>query len=126
MNLLEAGNENGKLHVNDSLIQFPLGSATEKLPTHFIMGIRPEDVQPGEQGDFSGEVALIEPLGVETILHIKSGQQMLLSTVSGMTRWRINDPIRFNIVREHLHYFDKSSQNRIIGARQAQLEGQPG
>jgi multiple sugar transport system ATP-binding protein len=126
MNLLEASCENGDIYVNNSSIKFPLGLAAEKMPSHFIMGVRPEDVQPGDNGDFSGEVALIEPLGVETILHIRAEEQTLLSTVSGMTPWKIGDSIRFNIVHEHLHYFDESNQNRVVGVRQAQLEGQPG
>ena len=126
INLLPASRENGDLHIDNSPIQFPLGPATEKLPANFIVGVRPEDVQPRPNGEYGGEATLIEPLGVETILHIKAGDQTLLSTVSGMTHWNIGDPIRFNIVQEHIHYFDKSSENRISGARQAQLEGQSG
>ena len=60
------------------------------------------------------ELILIEPLGVETILHIKAGQQTLLSAVSGMTGWRMGDAIQFNIIREHLHYFDPASQRRLL------------
>jgi len=48
---------------------------------------------------------LIEPLGVETILHIRSGEQSLLSIVAGMTNLRIGDEVRFDINRNRLHYF---------------------
>ena len=78
-----------------------------------MLGVRPEDVNPDPNGDFEGEIVLIEPLGVETILHIRSGTQSILSTVSGITHWNFGDSVRFNIVREHLHFFDKSSQTRI-------------
>ena len=48
---------------------------------------------------------MIEPLGVETILHIQTGEQTLLSLIAGLTDLRIGDQVRFNIVRERLHYF---------------------
>jgi multiple sugar transport system ATP-binding protein len=126
INLLPASRENGNLRIDNSPIQFPLGPATEKLPSNFIVGVRPEDIQPQAGGEYGGEATLIEPLGVETILHIKSGNQILLSTVSGMANWSIGDSVQFNIVHEHLHYFDKSNESRISGARQAQLNIQPG
>jgi multiple sugar transport system ATP-binding protein len=114
INLLPASHENGGLHVDDSQIKLALNSATANLPAHFVLGIRPEDIQPDPEGDFAGEVALLEPLGVETILYIKSGQQTLLSTVSGMTSWKIGDTLRFRIIPEHLHFFDQSRQTRIV------------
>jgi multiple sugar transport system ATP-binding protein len=112
INLLSASHQNGDLQVDDSPIKFSLDSAV-KLPPQFVLGIRPEDILPRAEGDFGGEVALIEPLGVETILYIKSGKQTLLSTISGMTGWRIGDMIRFDIIPEHLHFFDQAGQTRI-------------
>jgi multiple sugar transport system ATP-binding protein len=113
INLLNTNRENGLLHIDDSPIKLSLEWTSDKLPTDFVLGVRPEDVHPRADGDFPGEVTLIEPLGVETILHIKSGGQVLLSTVSGMPHWKIGEQIRFNIVREHLHFFDRSNQSRI-------------
>ncbi len=113
INLLNSSRANGNLHIDQSDIKLSLAGNGFKLPEHFVAGVRPEDVHPDAGGPFAGEVMLIEPLGVETILHIKSGQQTLLSTVSGMATWKIGEAIRFNIVREHLHFFDKASQNRI-------------
>lgn len=114
INLLNASRDNGTLHIDNSSIHFPWEMHMEKVPSNFVMGIRPEDVFPNPEGDFTGEVVLIEPLGVETILHIKSGDLTLLSTVSGMTHWKMGDAVRFNIIREHLHFFEKSSRNRIV------------
>ena len=114
INLLDTSLEDGTLHIDNSPVNLSLNSHANGLPRHFVTGVRPEDVHPADNGDFSGEVALIEPLGVETILYIKSGEQTLLSTVSGMANWTIGDSIQFNIVKEHLHFFDKQSQNRIV------------
>jgi multiple sugar transport system ATP-binding protein len=113
INLLKASHQNGTLQVENSLIQFPLGAGTADLPADFVLGIRPEDIHPDPNGDFSGQVTLIEPLGVETILHIKTGEQTLLSNISGMSHWRIDDTIHFNIIRERLHFFERGQQTRI-------------
>jgi len=117
INLLNASRDNGTLHIDNSPIHLPWEMHMEKVPPSFVLGVRPEDVAPNSDGEFGGEVMLIEPLGVETILHIKSGDQTLLSTVSGMTHWKMGEAIRFNIIREHLHFFERSSRNRIAVKR---------
>ena len=68
------------------------------------------DVQPTNDGPFTGRVALIEPLGVETLLYIKSGEQTLVSTVPGITRIQLGSDLRFDIVRERLHFFDSAGE----------------
>lgn len=105
INLLQAGRENGTIHVTDSPIALPVGTINGRLPQSFLLGVRPEDVQPQSDGPFVGQITLIEPLGVETLLYIKSGAQTLVSTVPGMTRLQLRDEVRFNIARERLHFF---------------------
>ena len=107
INLLPASRSEATALIDESSLQIPLSSAQQPLPTKFTLGIRPEDIQPAADGAFTGEVALIEPLGAETILYIKSGAQTFTSIVSSMLRWRIGDPLQFNIAQEHLHYFDQ-------------------
>src|SRR5262249_14599656 len=106
INLLGASHANGALNVTGSGIQMALADNINNLPTTFTLGIRPEDVQLANDGTFSGQITLIEPLGVETILHIKSGEQTLLSIVSGMTHHRLGEQVHFNVAGERLHYFD--------------------
>ena len=105
INLVKADCENSSLYVTGSTIHLPIPTCEEGLPASFLLGVRPEDVQPQGDGDFPGQVTLIEPLGVETILHIQTGEQTLLSLIAGLTDLRIGDQVRFNIVRERLHYF---------------------
>jgi multiple sugar transport system ATP-binding protein len=107
INLLPAERTNGLVHIAQSPLQLPAPATVHALPATFTLGVRPEDVQPASDGAFTGQVALIEPLGVETILHIKVGEQTLLSTVSGMAHWRIGESVPFHIVGQRLHYFDK-------------------
>jgi multiple sugar transport system ATP-binding protein len=104
INLIETNRENNTLYVTDSAVHLPM-PAGKDLPASFLLGVRPEDVQPRAGGDFPGQIVLIEPLGVETILHVRTGKQTLLSLVPGMTDLRIGDEVRFNVIRERLHYF---------------------
>jgi multiple sugar transport system ATP-binding protein len=107
INLVKANREDRTLYVADSAIHLPVPEGGD-LPPSFSLGVRPEDVKPDKEGDFPGQIALIEPLGVETILHIKSGEQTLLSLIPGLTDLRMGDEVRFNIVRERLHCFQEN------------------
>jgi multiple sugar transport system ATP-binding protein len=103
INLFKAGRDNGTVLIENSELHIPSAST---LPSKFLLGIRPEDVKPTAEGQFAGKLVLTEPLGVETILHIQSGGQTLLSLIPGMTDLRLNDTVRFNLAQDRLHYFD--------------------
>jgi multiple sugar transport system ATP-binding protein len=111
INLLNAEREDGMLHVKDSPIQLIVDSNYPgELPDNTILGVRPEDVNPGIEGEFEGEITLVEPLGVETVIHIHSGSQTLLSTMSGVSHWKIGDNVKFDILRDRLHFFDQEGR----------------
>jgi len=82
------------------------------LPGSFRLGIRPEDIALSPTGRFPGRVTLIEPLGVETILHLRTGELALLGLVPGMAVQRVGEEIRFDISPQKLHYFGPDG-NRI-------------
>ncbi|HEX5689747.1 MAG TPA: ABC transporter ATP-binding protein [Roseiflexaceae bacterium] len=105
INLLDAARDNGAIHIANSPIALPADTASGSLPERMVLGIRPEDVFPSSQGAYAGQVALVEPLGVETVLHIKAGDQTLVSSVPGVTNLRIGSDTRFDIARERLHFF---------------------
>ncbi len=102
INLLGATCANGAVTISDSPLSVP---AQNNLPSSLTLGVRPEDVQPQAEGEFEGRVALVEPLGVETVVHIIVGGQTLTSMVPGMSPLRRGDEVRFHIAREHLHFF---------------------
>ena len=116
INLLSAANADNKLSLEQSSINLPITDVCPNgdcLPEKFIMGVRPEDVRLAGSGLFGGEVILVEPLGVETLLHIKIGGQTVVSTVGGMSQVRRGETVRFNLQPERLHFFDPTSGQRI-------------
>lgn len=106
INLLNAQRHNGTLSITDSTLNLPTPSKGE-IPDELVIGIRPEDVRPGS-GDYSATVALVEPLGVETILHLRAGEQTLLSVVAGTSQYKLGEQVPFMLARERLHYFTPS------------------
>jgi len=113
INLVSARRQDGTVGIEGSGLNLPAPALP--LPELFLLGVRPEDIRPNPQGNFTGKVILTEPLGVETILHVKSGDLTLLSLVPGMARQRVGDEIRFDIVQEKLHYFGPD-RKRITAA----------
>jgi ABC-type sugar transport system ATPase subunit len=109
INLFSATRQNGLVAINNSAVTV---ETARKLPDALLLGVRPEDVKPAQDGKFSGQVILKEPLGVETVLHIKSGEQTLLSLVPGMSDARIGDNLKFNIASDKLHFFE-TNQKRV-------------
>jgi multiple sugar transport system ATP-binding protein len=104
INLFNARREDDTVSIGDSDVHLPAPRGS-KLPSEFLVGIRPENVNPDPKGNFTGQLVLAEPLGVETILHIQSGQRTLLSLVPGITSYHLGDVVKFNIAFEHIHYF---------------------
>lgn len=109
INLLEAKVVDGQWVVPNSTLHMSVPSWF-KAPASILLGIRPEHIYPQTGGDFSGQVALVEPLGVETLLHIQSGSQTLVSLVPGMSAFQRGNNVQFNINRDHLHFFGVTGQ----------------
>jgi multiple sugar transport system ATP-binding protein len=108
INLFDSVRTNGTIVVQGSDLQ--MDSPGVDLPDGFQLGVRPEDIVPAADGAFGGEVTLTEPLGVETIVHIQSGEQVMLSLIPGITPLGIGDNVRFNINTDRLHYFDTAGR----------------
>ena len=104
INLVKAKRENGKIFIEKSDLHLT-APADCALPGEFLLGIRPEDVLLGEVGGFAGQVALTEPLGVETVVHLRSGEQTLTCLIPGITHLRIGETVRFKIVSDRIHCF---------------------
>jgi multiple sugar transport system ATP-binding protein len=110
INFLDAISEGGSIKSKSGMrfdIQTP-------LPKELTLGIRPEDVEIRPDGDFNGTVLLTEPLGVETIVHIRCGDDALLSVVPGTQQIRVGEAVRFTVSSHRLHFFDSSGKR--IGA----------
>jgi multiple sugar transport system ATP-binding protein len=105
INLVKTRREDGTLLIEKSDLQLPVPPDCE-IPEEVLLGIRPEDVSIEPEGKFTGQVALVEPLGVETVVHVRSQDQTLLSLIPGLMNFNIGDEVKFNIIHDRLHCFD--------------------
>jgi ABC-type sugar transport system ATPase subunit len=89
-----------------------LGPANERQVT---LGIRPEHlaiVTPTE-GDTTGEVYVIEPMGREQIVDVQVGGQRLQAIAPPGFSARIGDRVGLKFARERMHLFDPASGARL-------------
>ena len=105
INLVKSERQDGTLHIEKSDLNLPIPPDCE-TPQEVLLGIRPEDVNIDPDGEFSGQVALTEPLGVETVVHIRSQDQTLVCLIPGLMVLSKGDEVRFNILHDRLHCFD--------------------
>lgn len=111
INLVKSERQDGTLHIEKSDLNLPIPPDCE-TPQEVLLGIRPEDVNIDPDGEFSGQVALTEPLGVETVVHIGSQDQTLVCLIPGLMELSKGDEVRFNILHDRLHCFDLDG-NRV-------------
>ncbi len=113
INLLPAERAGDQIFAADGALQLAAPAARAQLPDRFVIGLRPEDVLLRTDGPFRGTVLLTEPLGVETVVHIASGQQTLVGTVPGVASARAGDTVAFDLNRERLHFFAATGE-RVV------------
>jgi multiple sugar transport system ATP-binding protein len=111
INLVKSRREDGTLKIEKSDLHLPTPPDCE-IPEEVLLGIRPEDVNINPGGKFTGQVTLTEPLGVETVVYIRSKDQMLVSLVPGLMEFSIGDELHFDILHDRLHCFDLEG-NRV-------------
>ena len=105
INLVKSVRQDGSLQIEKSDLSLPIPPDCE-TPQDVLLGIRPEHVNIEPDGEFTGQVALTEPLGVETVVHIRSQDQTIVSLVPGLMNLGKGDEVKFNVLHDRLHCFD--------------------
>ncbi len=85
------------------------------------IGLRPENVvvHPAGQGAIQGQVDLIEALGAETLIYLRTAEGApLVARQSERTRLAAGDAVTLDIATDHAHWFDNAG--RVVGRTAAQ------
>lgn len=93
------------------------GERADKALQHtgkLIMGVRPEDVLISADGELSGTVFVVEPLGREDMIDIHVGKHSVVALVSTEQRIRAGDTIRFSLNPDKLQFFDPETNRSIL------------
>ncbi len=81
-----------------------------------IMGIRPENMhlqrEDGNDGAVTAVVELTEPMGAETHLYLRDGEQQFIARVKPDIPFQIGDKIKLHFSSSQIHFFDPVSEER--------------
>jgi multiple sugar transport system ATP-binding protein len=115
MNLLPARVEGDSIVAGPFRLPKPEGA----LPAHLEVGIRPEhvslvEVADAAEGGEAGEILAVEPLGAETHVLVKVGEQELRAQSRGFDTHRRGDPIRVKLDEGHALVFDADGEGERV------------
>jgi len=93
--------------------------AALKQPAHprVTLGIRPETVELATNGSPRGQrctVDLVENLGAEQLIRLRTGQQVLRARVGAGVRVTEGEQVSVEFVPEQLHLFDEAGRNMLL------------
>ena len=94
--------------IGGSTITVPVQPGRLKAGDAVTLGVRPEHLRPGEVGEISGEVMVVERLGGETFLYtqLAGGGEMLVIQADGEIPTRVHDRIAVKLDPATCHLFD--------------------
>lgn len=110
MNLLPGRLDSGGVAIGDTVL--PLNVPAGEAGRPVLAGLRPEHLEPAEDGPLTLRVELLERLGADTILHGRlAGMDAPVTVrIDGILGPPIGETARFAIRPEHLHLFDPDGQ----------------
>ena len=99
----------GELRVNEERAREIRGRS--KQNSRVVLGIRPEHVIPCEKKDsfFSGRIDVYEMLGSEGVLHVKTSDGDIVSSIEESNSYRPGLEVHLRLNEAHIHFFDIES-----------------
>ena len=77
-----------------------------------VLGVRPSDLVPEENGVIIGTVDGVEPLGDANLVYVKAGEQVLIFKTAPENN-TFPQTVRLNPNSARLHLFDPETEKRI-------------
>jgi multiple sugar transport system ATP-binding protein len=78
-----------------------------------ILGVRPEQIQIRDDGQFVGAVMLVEPMGNHQVVWLKAGPQTISSIVNDQRPFEIGQTVLYSIDTRKISLFDPQSEQRL-------------
>jgi multiple sugar transport system ATP-binding protein len=124
MNLLparladRAGQPVAELESLGTAVSVPAAIASQATGREVLVGVRPHDLVVGadtRQGGLtlSGEVAVVEPLGSETLVHLDVGGISIIASAPGKTIPKAGEHVAVHALPGSLYLFDAKSERAL-------------
>ncbi|MBC3873562.1 ABC transporter ATP-binding protein [Undibacterium flavidum] len=78
-----------------------------------ILGVRPEQIQIREDGQFVGSVALVEPMGNHQVVWLQAGAQTISCIVNEQRPFAIGQTVLYSIDTRKISLFDPQTEQRL-------------
>jgi len=78
-----------------------------------IIGVRPEFITLSDTEGIDATIYSSLPSGMETIVNVKVGDDILTSVVFGIIDYKVDTPVKINFTGDKLVLFDKNSKVRL-------------
>lgn len=102
---LRIPDESGRLAKNN-------GASSE-----IIMGIRPEDITIGGEGDFKAEVYVVEPLGREDLITFHLADEEVRALTPAPFKGKIGDVAGLSLNKEKIHLFNPETEASLLRSK---------
>ena len=123
MNLLPATltHTNGSLGLNvaGAALTLPAALASQlngpgRADREVLLGVRPEDIFPANDGQLAGEVDLVEPLGREDLITVRRGSTQINALAPTGSRLDAGSSVHLRINTERIHLFDPVTDTSLL------------
>ena len=113
MNIVPAKAGQGTLQLGEKPLAWP-----EALPADILVGVRPQELRVLDQGEaadlvLSGTVAVVEPLGPETFVHVEAEGGLLLASAPAKNPPAVGSAVRLGAPTSALRLFDAKSERAL-------------
>jgi multiple sugar transport system ATP-binding protein len=117
MNVLKAGVGPDGVHLGDAVLPLDAARKGACMSAGVVeIGIRPEDVaiaEPGTAGAVSGEVYVVEPMGNETLVDVRIGEQRMTVRAGRGFRAAIGAAVGVVLDTADACFFDETGSTRV-------------
>ena len=79
-----------------------------------IMGMRPEDITIAPDGDVTGEVFIVEPLGREDLIAVRSGAEEFVLLADTEANYKAGDTVKLKFDTDKVQFFDPKTEKSLL------------
>ncbi|RLC82096.1 MAG: sugar ABC transporter ATP-binding protein [Chloroflexi bacterium] len=107
-----------KLRHPDLSLAIPDSRKPRRQPSgrRVIVGLRPEDISIGPEGEIESEIYMVEPLGRDDIITCKIGEIKVQTVVDSRLGYRIGDKVRISFNMEKVQLYDPQTELSLLWA----------
>jgi inositol-phosphate transport system ATP-binding protein len=90
------------------------GEKAAAHPDKVIMGIRPEDIAISPDGELSGEVYMVEPMGRENVIDVRIGEHSFIVLANTDTNPKPGEYVKLAFNVENVQFFESQTEKSLL------------